>query len=194
MPYTGTGPFLWLIEYRWRSAIDKYTRKGWTEGDWVDGIGYNGSASYLTRIQNHVFNFIPRPSSIRKNIQMNWRVSHSGTQSFKKARFRGRETTELRLSGAFSESLRKEFEYYLKQESKFWLLESYMDCPHTEGHDFAIGDDDPDGWFVIIKSANFSGSEGGFMDRDFNEEHERARRVNYEIILERVERSDLEWV
>lgn len=187
------GPFLWLIEYRWRSAVKKYTRKGWAQGDWVDGIGYSGSANYLTRIPNHVFNFLPRPSSIRKNVQMNWRVNHSGTQQLKKARFRGRETMEFRLSGSFSESLRKEFEYYMKQESKFWVIYSYMDSPDANEHDFNIITDDPDGVFVIIKSANFGGSGGELILRDYGSEDERERSVNYEIILERVNRSDLTW-
>lgn len=100
---------------------------------------------------------------------------------------------EWRLSGAFSESLRKEFEYYLKQESKYWLVESYMDSPDTNEHDFNKETDDPNGVFVIIKSANFSGSEGGLFLKDYGQEDDRERRVNYEITLERVNRDSLIW-
>lgn len=184
---------MWLFEYRWRSEIKKYTRKGWPAGDWVDAIGYGMGPTYTTRRIDHVFIFLPRPSSIRKNLQMNWKVTHSGTQDLKKARFRNRETMEWRLSGAFSESLRKEFEYYLKQESKYWLVESYMDSPDTNEHDYNKETDDPNGVFVIIKSANFSGSEGQLFLKDYGQEDDRERRVNYEITLERVNRDSLIW-
>lgn len=192
------GPYLMLIEYRWSDYGEKYTRKGDTAGDpawpadWIDGINLVPSPSPDSRKYHHVFYFIPRPSQVRKNIQMMWKVAHSGTKRLKRARFRNRESLELRLSGSFSENLRAEFEYYLKQESKFWVINDYVQTPNPENHRYEVGED-PNGVFVIIKSANFSGSEGQMMMEDYETENVRVRRVNYEIILERTNRDDLDW-
>jgi len=140
-------PFMKLIEYRWSDYAEKYTRRGQYWGDpawgainWVNGIGFddnpdNGGSTPPTpanRKLNHMFYFLPRPNQIRKNVQMMWKISHSGTQRLKRARFRNRETLEIRVSGSFSEDLREELEYYVKQESKFWLLDDYMRAPDPD--------------------------------------------------------------
>jgi hypothetical protein len=184
-----------MFEFLWDESTKKYRR---------DTSGWKGSLTYpnppgpndpdptvAERRAQHIFYFIPRPSSIRKNLNMNWRVSHSGTQQLKKARFRGRESNEYRLSGSFSEDLRFEFEYYLKQESKFLIRNHQMQNPDATLEDWNGTTDEED--FVIIKSANFSGSEGAMFMKDYGSEDVRALRVNYEIILERVKRDDVYW-
>jgi hypothetical protein len=137
MPFP-TGPYLTLVEHRWYETTDQY-RRGHHDGtswvSWADRGGDPVSDDWAhpdPRWLNHIFFFIPRPRSIRKNGQMALKIRHSGTNRLKRFRFRFRETTEWRLSGSFSESLRREFEYYAKQESKFRLNNTYMDTPFNQ--------------------------------------------------------------
>lgn len=181
-PYPG--PYFTLIEFKWLENQENYNR---TEYGWTA----DPTPSIITseRRLEHVFYFIPRPSSIRKNVQMNWKIDHTGTQRLKKVRYRNRETVEYRISGSFSETMRFEFEYYQKQESKFHMTNHYMPNPDSGQYDHDPNEDEAD--FVVIKSANFAGVEG----RLFVEEYDmagRGLRVDYEIVLERCTSRDVE--
>lgn len=181
---TYPGPYFALIEFRWANVPENYTRTEMGR-TWNPSIDIETAARRL----EGVFYFIPRPSSIRKNVQMNWKIDHTGTQRLKKARYRNRETVEYRISGSFSETMRFEFEYYLKQESKFHMVNHYMPNPDSSQFDHDPNEDEAD--FVIIKSVNFAGVEG----RLFVEEYDmvgRGLRVDYEIVLERCTSRDVE--
>ena len=181
---TYPGPYFALIEFKWLENQENYNRTEF-------GRTWDPTPSIITTVRREdcVFYFIPRPSSIRKNVQMNWKIDHTGSQRLKKARYRNRETVEYRISGSFSETMRFEFEFYLKREAKFHMVNHYMPNPDSGQYYFKPDEDEAD--FVIIKSANFAGVEGRF----FVEEYDmvgRGLRVDYEIVLERCTSVDVE--
>jgi len=130
---------LTLTEYRWSEDDDEYRRGHYRYGTtWVDWTNRGGDPAsddwehFDARVENHIFHFIPRVRSLRKNGSMEMKIRHSGGGRLKRVRYRLRETTEWRLSGSFSETMRRELEYYAKQESKFRFDNTYMDTPYLE--------------------------------------------------------------
>lgn len=113
------------------------------------------------------FYFIPNPKSIKKDVDVKWRIRRAGYEKkIERARFRYNEKIQLVITGSCNAAKRDEIEFYSKRDSLFKVLSLDMKTYHAEDTEDCEGEGKPwhnnpveESFFVIIVKVAFTQRE-----------------------------------
>jgi len=148
----------------------------------VSGTTYSQSGNSFT--------FDPDPKSIKKHVEVKWRVRRAGMEKkIERVRFRYNEKMEFTLTGSCSETKRDELEWYAKRDSLFRLDNCTMRTYHSEETEDQ-GPGTPNNWaaaqsqgeetvYVVIEKAEFNQKEGKTDWYDYSLELRRCHLTRH---------------